>query len=58
MPQSAFDPSLAKVLQRPPCPQCGTDMLLSRIEPNTPGVDQRTFECKCGHGETLLDKCD
>jgi hypothetical protein len=58
MPQSGFDPSLAKVIQRPPCPQCGTDMMLSRIEPSTPGVDQRTFECKCGYSEILLVKYD
>ena len=29
-------------------------MMLSRIEPSTPGVDQRTFDCKCGHSQSLL----
>ncbi|TMI99830.1 MAG: hypothetical protein E6G97_21370 [Alphaproteobacteria bacterium] len=35
---------------RPPCPKCGAKMLLSRIEPDVPDHDKRTFECSaCGH---------
>lgn len=35
---------------RPPCPKCGAQMLLSRIEPDKPDHDKRTFECAaCGH---------
>jgi hypothetical protein len=29
---------------RPPCPKCGVRMLLSRIEPDKPDHDRRTFE--------------
>jgi ribosomal protein S27AE len=37
-------------IKRPPCPQCGSTMLLARIEPDKPGHDRRTFQCgKCGH---------
>ena len=37
---------------RPPCPKCGTRMMLSRITtvPNKPDHDQRTFDCpNCGY---------
>jgi predicted RNA-binding Zn-ribbon protein involved in translation (DUF1610 family) len=37
---------------RPPCPRCGTRMMLARIAlvPNQPDHDKRTFECpKCGN---------
>ena len=41
--------------QRPPCPKCGALMGLTRIEPDTPGIDQRTFECaRCQHIEIKL----
>jgi ribosomal protein S27AE len=40
---------------RPPCPKCGAPMWLTRIEPDHPGVDRRTFECaRCEHNETML----
>jgi predicted RNA-binding Zn-ribbon protein involved in translation (DUF1610 family) len=29
----------------PVCPNCGSRMLLTRIAPDEPGYDQRTFEC-------------
>jgi hypothetical protein len=29
----------------PACPRCGSQMLLTRIVPDKPGYDQRTFEC-------------
>lgn len=56
MQKSSFLPPAAKVIERPDCPKCRAEMMLSRIEPSTPGVDQRTFDCKCGHSETLLVK--
>ena len=28
-------------------------MMLARIEISSPGVDRRTFECKCGHAEMM-----
>jgi ribosomal protein S27AE len=40
---------------RPPCPKCGTTMMLTRIEPDAPGYDRRTFECpQCENSETVL----
>jgi DNA-directed RNA polymerase subunit RPC12/RpoP len=34
----------------PKCANCGTQMWLAQIEPDTPDHQQRTFECsKCGH---------
>ena len=30
---------------RDPCPECGTAMVLARIEPDQSGADLRTFEC-------------
>jgi hypothetical protein len=38
-----------------PCPKCGTTMMLTRIEPDTPGHDRRTFECaECENSETVF----
>ena len=28
------------------CPKCGSPMGLTRIEPDSPGIDRRTFECE------------
>jgi endogenous inhibitor of DNA gyrase (YacG/DUF329 family) len=40
---------------RPPCPKCGTTMVLARIAPHTPGYDMRTFECPaCDHSESSV----
>ncbi|TMJ02156.1 MAG: hypothetical protein E6G97_13365 [Alphaproteobacteria bacterium] len=37
-------------IKRPQCLQCGTSMLLARIEPDKPDHDRRTFQCaECGH---------
>ena len=39
----------------PLCPKCGSPMGLTRIEPDSPGKDLRTFECeRCQHIETLV----
>jgi hypothetical protein len=33
-----------------PCLKCGSQMALSRIEPENPGYEHHVFECaKCGH---------
>jgi hypothetical protein len=41
--------------QKPPCPKCSARMTLTRIEPDAPGIDRRTFECEqCQHIETVL----
>jgi hypothetical protein len=39
-----FDPARL-VLSQPVCSQCGGRMWLSRIEPDEPNHDKRTFEC-------------
>jgi hypothetical protein len=39
------------------CPECSGQMTLTRIEPDSPGIDRRTFECgNCRHMEMLLVK--
>jgi predicted RNA-binding Zn-ribbon protein involved in translation (DUF1610 family) len=43
------------LIERPPCPQCGAQMMVARIRPHTLGTDERTYECaKCRFVETLL----
>ncbi len=44
---------------RPPCSECGAKMWLTRIEPDRPGYEIRTFACtKCGSTETVVAKYD
>jgi len=54
---SFVEPSILDQLQlyRPPCPRCGSTMMLARIEPSElPGHDLRSFECRdCGHTHVL-----
>jgi len=39
------------------CPDCGTPLRLSLIEPERPDHDKRTFECtECEHSETAVIK--
>jgi len=46
-----------KIILRPPCPRCGTNMMLARIEPDEPGHDRRIFECpRCDHEELVVVK--
>jgi hypothetical protein len=43
----SFDPDRL-VLSLPYCLNCGSPMWLTRIEPDSPDYDKRTFECpKC-----------
>jgi hypothetical protein len=45
MPQShTFDPARL-VLSQPTCPKCWALMWLTRIDPDEPGYDKRTFKC-------------
>jgi|RhiMetdeSRZDD1v2_1073273.scaffolds.fasta_scaffold1406557_2 hypothetical protein len=50
----AVSPPLAT--DRPICPECGTLMRLSRIEPTErPGYDLRVFECQgCDKTESMI----
>ena len=42
---------------RPPCSKCGAKMLLSRIEPDKPDHDKRTFDCPiCNTSESFVVK--
>jgi len=38
---------------RPACKRCGAQMLLTRIEPDKPDHDRRTFECEACGGEQV-----
>lgn len=42
---------------RPLCIKCGTPMMLARISPNAPGIDEVTYDCRgCDISETILTK--
>ncbi len=59
MAQLKYNPSLTAVVYRPPCPKCGTEMHIARIDPLGDGMDRRTFECaKCGHSMVMDVKFD
>lgn len=41
--------SETELYAKPKCPACGTEMWLTRIEPDEPGFERRLFECSsCG----------
>ena len=43
-----------QAIDRRPCSKCDAYMLITRIEPDTPGHRLLTFECsKCGYEEVL-----
>jgi hypothetical protein len=42
-------------IPRPCCPNCRSEMMLSRILPPREALDLRTFECgKCAHVEKVV----
>ena len=42
-------------LARSVCLKCGSEMALSRIEPENPGYEHHVFECtRCGHLQSRL----
>ena len=46
-------------IPRPRCPNCQTEMMLSRILPSRAALDLRTFECgKCAHVEKVVVEID
>jgi len=52
MRQSHYIPDAPKV-EHPRCKECGVPMRLTRLEPDKPDHDKRTFECKaCGANVT------
>jgi hypothetical protein len=45
----------ADAIVRPHCPRCGTQLMLTRIEPDAPGQEKRVFECpNCEHAENIV----
>ncbi len=46
MLESRDNPPKAHDLQPMPCPKCGANLTLAHIEPDQPGYDRRTFECR------------
>jgi hypothetical protein len=56
MPKTYYLPDRVNAqIQRPPCPNCLTHMMLARIMPARPGFDLRWFECpKCNHVHEVL----
>ena len=54
MPQTQVTPS-SLLIGRPKCPKCGIQMALTRIEPDKPDYDRRTFDCpSCDHVENVV----
>jgi hypothetical protein len=46
-------------IPRPHCPNCQSEMMLSRILPTRAALDLRTFECgKCAHVEKVVVAVD
>jgi hypothetical protein len=41
-------------IARRSCPICGKDMRVTRITPERPGFERRTFECATCRDETIL----
>jgi hypothetical protein len=58
MPRPSTDTSIgiAISIACPECPKCGTQMMLARVMPESPGHEQRTFECPYEHSESSLVK--
>jgi hypothetical protein len=57
MEPTRFSPSPPQQFERPPCPECGTRMQLTRIKPDEPDYDHPTFECpRCWHSTARVFK--
>jgi hypothetical protein len=57
MPQLQPTTADSNPIIRPPCPKCGATMMLTRIEPDAPGYERRTFECsQCENSEIVFAK--
>jgi|EndMetStandDraft_5_1072996.scaffolds.fasta_scaffold23552_3 hypothetical protein len=56
MAEAVLGQSPPLLRQRPVCQRCGVEMTLVRIDPETPGIEQQTYECTCGNSDTLLVK--
>jgi hypothetical protein len=59
MSKIQYSPSDPRPIESLLRPKCAMPMDLSRIEPDEPGFDLRTFECpKCQHSESFVVKDD
>ena len=57
MPTLKYNRANAELVHKPPCPNCGAEMLLARLDPAGEAHDRRTFECtKCDHTEVVTVK--
>jgi hypothetical protein len=55
MPPSNLTHASSRAITRPPCSKCGATVMLTHVEPHTPGYDLRTFECPvCKHSESAV----
>jgi transcription elongation factor Elf1 len=56
VPMNASQPTIQTkfAIARRSCPICGKDMRITRITPERPGFEQRTFECATCGDETIL----
>ena len=57
MPEPTMDPLDFKFVDniRPPCSKCGRPLILTRIEPEEPGFDLRTYYCAaCEDVEVII----
>ena len=42
---------------RPQCGKCSTPMMLARVTPKTPSIDEVTYDCReCNTSETVLQQ--
>ena len=48
-------PFRAHDIVHPTCAKCGAPMWLTRIEPDEPGSEKRTFECQACQNELVED---
>jgi hypothetical protein len=48
-------PQISRLILQHGCPKCFAPMALTRINPDEPGREIRTFSCpKCAHSETKV----
>jgi hypothetical protein len=57
MPATDLIPPIPGITLRPACPKCSTPMVLTQINPDERGFDNRHFDCpKCGQSEAWVVK--
>jgi len=57
MRQSQSLNSKSELVANPICPKCSVHMMLTRVDPDEPGYDKRTFECQvCNREQSIVVK--